>query len=473
MAKRCKTCDLLEIDEGTRTKRGTAIRLSLNKDSSEYLDKTKIIELVRRFVDFLPIPILVDGAEANRRDPIWAKPPSSLKKEEYTNFYKYLYPHQEDPLFHVHLNVDYPFKLQGVLFFPRLRHEMELNRSNVKIYCKQVFVSDEAQELIPQYLTILQGVIDIPDLPLNVSRSYLQNEPQIKKIAKHIIKKVADRLKEEYQKHRSHYESIWPDIAPFVKYAMMNDDNFYEQAVPSLIFQVATDGNKKAEFINLDEYKSKHKDKIGDKIYYVSDEKSQAGPLNILRSQGISILLLNALIDNHFIQFLETKEQDYKFTRVDSEINEHLIEKNDDVKILDAEGKDKKEELIKLFKKALGNDKITIQVESLKDEKIPAMIVLPEHMRRFQEMSAMMSEGAKAFEMAAEHSLILNTKNSIIQSLSQPVLIESSGQDKNTKQELVAQQIYYLSRLAQGNIARVDIENTLNISYELLNRQIS
>ena len=254
---------------------------------------------------------------------------------------------------------------------------------------------------------------------------------------------------------------------------MMNDDNFYEQAVPSLIFQVATDGNKKAEFINLDEYKSKHKDKIGDKIYYVSDEKSQAGPLNILRSQGISILLLNALIDNHFIQFLETKEQDYKFTRVDSEINEHLIEKNDDVKILDAEGKDKKEELIKLFKKALGNDKITIQVESLKDEKIPAMIVLPEHMRRFQEMSAMMSEGAKAFEMAAEHSLILNTKNSIIQSLSQPVLIESSGQDKNTKQELVAQQIYYLSRLAQGNIARVDIENTLNISYELLNRQIS
>ena len=462
-----------ETEEGKREKRGTTITLTLNDDAQEFLDKTRITELVRRFVDFLPIAVQVDGAEANRRDPLWSKTPASLKKEDYDNFYKYLYPFQGEPLFHVHLNVDYPFQLQGILFFPRLRHEMELNRSNVKIYCKQVFVSEEAQDIIPQYLTILQGVIDIPDLPLNVSRSYLQNEPRIKKIANHIVKKIADRLKEEHQKNPKGYEKIWPEISPFIKYAMMNDERFYEQALPALIFQVASSKEEKeAKFLTIDEYQSKYKDKTGDKIYYVSDMKSQASPLGMLDSQGISVLLLNALIDNHFIQFLESKIKDCHFTRVDAEISEYVLDKESDSKILDVEGKDQKEELIKAFKEALADDKITLRVEALKDEKIPAIIILPEHMRRFQEMSAMMAEGAKAFEFPVEHSLLLNSKNKIIRSFSRPALIENSAADKENKQKLMARQIYYLARLAQGNISRADIENTLEVSYSLLDRQL-
>ena len=376
-----------EMGEGSRKTRGTSIKLTLSEDSKEFLDKAKISELVRHFVDFLPIPVRVDGAEANKKDPIWIKSPSSLKKEEYIEFYKYLYPFQGEPLFYVHLNVDYPFQLQGILFFPRLRHEMELNKSNVKIYCKQVFVSDEAQELIPQYLTILQGVIDIPDLPLNVSRSYLQNEPHIKKIAAHIVKKVADKLKDEYQKNRSNYEAIWNDIAPFIKYAMMNDEKFYEQAVPALIFQIASgagetvgisgvvgasDSDNKNKFITLEEYQLKHKSKINEKVYYISDIKSQAGPLKMLNEQGIDVLLLNALIDNHFIQFLETKGSNYHFTRVDAEVSEHIIDKASDSIILDKTGQDNKEQIIAFFKEALQDDKLIIRVEPLKDEKNPS-----------------------------------------------------------------------------------------------------
>ncbi len=461
-----------EIKEGQRSKRGTRITLSLNEDSREYLDKVKVQELVRRFVDYLPIAVRIDGAQANRCEALWTKAPKTLKKEDYHEFYKYLYPFQGEPLFYVHLNVDYPFQLQGVLFFPRLRHEMDLNRSNVKIYCKQVFVSEQAQDLIPQYLTVLQGVVDIPDLPLNVSRSYLQNEPQIKKIASYIVKKVADRLKEEYQKNRSSYEKIWPDIAPFVKYAMMNDERFYEQAQEALLFQLASSPAKEeaqAAFTTLEDYHSSHKDKTNNKIYYTSDAKSQAWPLQILQKQGIHALLMDALIDSHFMQLLETKGKDYHFVRVDAEISDHLIDKQGESQILDAEGGDKTSELSALFQKALGNDKVHIRVEAFKDETLPAMILLPEHMRRYQEMSALASQGAQAFEMPVEHSLVLNSKNAIVASLSRPSLVTGADHG-DEKRSLIARQLYYLARFSQGNMQRSEMENLLSVSYKLLGK---
>ncbi len=471
----CKGGVDYETSQGSRKKRGTTITLILNEDSKEFLDKAKINELVRRFVDFLPMPVRVDGTQVNRCDAIWTKTPSSLKKEDYNSFYRYLYPHQGDPLFYVHLNVDYPFELQGVLFFPRLRHEMELNRSNVKVYCKQVFVSDEAQDLIPQYLTILQGIIDIPNLPLNVSRSYLHNEPHIKKIATYIVKKVADRLREEYQKNRKDYESIWPEVSPFIKYAMMNDERFYEQAASALIFQMASlssDGSDKdSTFMTIEEYQGVYKDKVADKIYYVSDTKSQAGPLRMLEKQGVGTFLLDALIDNHFIQLLESKGKDYRFVRVDSEVSDHILDKQSDSKLVGADGKDQKDELINLFKQAINNDKITFQVESLKDGDVPAMILLSEQMRRFQDMSAVMSKGAAAFEFPTEHTLLLNSKNKVIRSLSRPALITASNESES-KQKSIARQIYYLARLAQGSVTRPDIENMLDSSYKLLDQVI-
>ena len=457
-----------EIGEGSRTKRGTKVTLTLNDDLiSEFLDKAKVTDLIRKFVDFLPIPVRVDGSEANRRNALWTKSPNSLKKEDYNEFYKYLYPYQGEPLFYIHLNVDYPFQLQGVLFFPRLRHEMDLNKGNVKIYCKQVFVSDGSQDLIPQYLTVLQGVIDIPNLPLNVSRSYLQNEPQIKKIASHIVKKVADRLKQEYRDNRQEYQKIWPELAPFVKYAMMNDERFYEQAEPALIFQVANSSGEDLKFVTLEEHP-----KIDNKIYYVSDLKSQAGPLKILNKQEIPVLLLDSLIDNHFIQLLETKGKDYRFTRVDAEVSDQLLDKEESVtKLVASEGKDQKNELIELFKRSLNNDKITIRVEALKDNDIPAMILLPEYMRRYQEMSSIMSKGAKPFEDPVEHTLLLNSKNKVIDALAKPALIINTNQSLD-KRSIIACQIYYLARLNQGNMTRADIDELSSACYKLLNQVI-
>ena len=468
-----------EIGPGTRTKRGTSIKLVIDDDSKDLLEKAKIDELVRRYCDFLPVPINVDGAQANKQNPLWTQQPASLKKEDYTEFYKYLHPFQGDPLFHVHLNVDHPFQLQGVLYFPRLAHEMDLNKSEVKIFCKQVFVTDEAQELIPKFLTVLQGVIDLPDLPLNVSRSYLQNDPQVRKIANHIIKKVADRLVEEHKKDPENFKQIWPDIAPFVKYGMMNDDRFYEQCQPALIFEIAggKTGNEKAgeenerKFTTLEDYVAANKDKVGEKIYYVTDPKTQAGPLKLLQQQGVQVLLMNTMIDTHFMQFLESKHSEYRFSRVDADLTDHVVEKDGASKLTDADGKDLSEKVTDVFKKVVPNaDKITFRVEALKDENIPALVLLPEQSRRFSEMAAAMSGGRELPPFPQDHTLLLNSKNEIIKALAKPALITGDGGE--SKQELVAKQVYYLARLAQGGIGPEDLEALLDTSYKVLGKTV-
>ena len=472
-----------ELGEGERTTRGTEIRLFIEDDSKEeLLDKAKLSELVRKYCDYLPVEIRVDGSQVNKKDALWTAQPSSLKKEDYNEFYKYLYPYQGDPLFYVHLNVDYPFKLQGILYFPRLAHELDLNNSNVKIFCKQVFVTDEAQELIPKWLTVLQGIIDLPDLPLNVSRSYLQNEPQVRKIANHIIKKVADSLASEFKSNPDHYREIWPDIAPFVKYGMMNDEKFFEAARPSLIFETvqavgaapkveeegaegASDAARR-EFVNLEDYLANNKDKTGDKIYYSSDPDRQTGPLKLFQSQGIQVLKMDAAIDNHFLNFMEGKHEEYRFARVDAELSDSVLDKSDGPKLVDAEDKDANQRIEEIFKKALNNEQITVRVEALKTDDIPAMILLPEQMRRFSEMSAFMSREMPPFP--AMHTVLVNTKNKIVQGLGKPSLIEGAENAGVSKNERVAKQIYQLARLAHGGMNAKDLETFLGESHSLL-----
>ena len=449
-----------EIGESGRENRGTTIRLFLDDESKETLDRAKVSELVRKYCDFLPVPIHVDGAQVNRQNPLWSRPPASITKEEYNEFYRYLFPFQGDPLFYVHLNVDYPFRLQGILYFPRLAHELDINRSNVKIYCKQVFVTDEAQELIPKFLTALQGVVDLPDLPLNVSRSYIQNEPQIKKISAHIIKKVGDRLSEELKSDRAEYEKIWNEIAPFVKYGMLSDERFYDQAKDSLLFEVALAEPKK--FVTLDEYIQENKPKTGEKIYYASDLRSQSGPLGMLKNQGIQSLLLNTMIDTHFVHFLETKVKE-KFARVDAEISEHILDTTGDSILLDADGANRADRIGEIFKNALSNSKITVRAEALKDPGIPAMILLSEQTRRFSEMSAFMGREAPAFP--EEHTLVVNIKNPLVQSIAKPHIIAEGSTGKSEK---IARQVYFLARLAQGGVSPQEMEKYVSESYEFL-----
>ena len=457
-----------EINEGSSTKRGTKVTLHLNEDHKEYLEKAKIDSLIRKYVDFLPVNIYVDGAQANRKNPLWAKPPSQAKAEDYLEFYKYLYPHQGDPLFYIHLNVDYPFALQGILYFPRLGHEMELNQSNVRIYCKQVFVSDQAQEIIPKYLAVLQGVIDIPNLPLNVSRSYLQSEPQIKKISMHIAKKVADRLKEEFIKNRKNYSEMWRELAPFVKYAILNDENFYEQVKDAIIFNLVGDENA---FVTLNEYKDANKSLANEKIYYAANAKTHLEQIQMLQDSGIQVVLLDTLIDNHFIQFMEYKNSDVKFVRVDAEISDHILDKEKASTIINPKDKGNEEKIIQLFQKALGNKKINIQVEAFKDNKRPAMILLPEQMRRLQEMSSLMAAKNSNQEenqiSIMEHTLVLNSKNSIIEYLSRSEILHS---EVDEKKEDIARHVYYLARLGQGNLNQSEIKELINSSHNILEK---
>lgn len=479
-----------EIGAGTRTKRGTSIKLVLEEEDKNLLDKASVNDLVRKYCDFMPVVIRVDGTQTNRENPLWTKQPSQLKKEDYVEFYRYLYPHQGDPLFYIHLNVDHPFHLQGILYFPRLAHEMELNQSEVKIYCKQVFVTGEAQDLIPKFLTVLQGVIDMPDLPLNVSRSYLQSDGQVRKIAAHIVKKVADRLVEENKKSPDNYREIWKDIAPFVKYGMLNDERFYEQAQAALLFELADtnqdqadaagsapenadapDGEKKASsksFTTVEDYVAANKDKLDNKILYVSDLRTQAGALKLLQQQGIQVILMDSMIDSHFMQFLEMKYPDYKFARADAEVSDHIVDKEASAGLTDADGKDLDARVSEVFKKAIGSEKVTIRVETLKDDNLPALILLPEQMRRFSEMAAAMSGGRTAPQFPEEHTLLLNRKNRIIEALGAPTLI--TGDSGESKQELTARHVYNLARLAQGGVGPDDLEDFLGSSYDLLNK---
>lgn len=454
-----------EIGEGERSDRGTEVVLHLEEeDAKEYLDLAKISDLVRKYCDFIPVVVNVDGKQVNKKDPLWTKNPANISKEEYIEFYKHLYPFQQDPLFYIHLNVDYPFRLQGILYFPKLAHEMDLNQSNVKIYCQQIFVTDEAQDIIPKFLTALQGVIDLPDLPLNVSRSYVQNEPQVRKIASHIIKKVADRLGEELKNNRAEYEKIWDDVAPFVKYGILSDDRFYENAKDTLLYKVV--GTE--TYRTLEEYLTENKtDKEGDsaqKVYYASDLQSQAQAIRLLQNQDLEVLLLNTMIDSHLVSFLETKRTDAKFTRVDAELSDHAFDSESSGKVLGADEKDAKSRTEQLFKNVIGDDKVSVRAEALKTEDIPAMILLPEQSRRMAEMMANMGQD---FKLPQEHSLVVNLKNPLIVKLSAPDIVtgDNSGM---TKKEKLAKQVYRLARLSQGHFTPEELESYTKETYELL-----
>jgi molecular chaperone HtpG len=442
-----------EIGPGAKEHRGTIIRLYLQEEfKAEYLDLAKVQGLVRRFCDFLPVKINVNGEQVNRQQPLWTKMPSSLKKEDYNDFYKYMFPFQEDPLFYIHLNVDYPFRLQGILYFPKLAHEMDLNRSEVKLFCKQVFVTDEASEVIPKFLTVLQGVIDLPELPLNVSRSYIQNDPEVKKIASHIVKKVADRLVEEFKKNREEYEKIWPEIAPFVKYGMLSDEKFYEQAQGALLLRRVVDADHEGpSFLTIDEYKDRNRDRAGERIFYASDAKTQGPAIRLLQKQGIDVVLFDTMIDSHFSSQLEMKAGEVRFVRVDAELSEHAVESSSE--IVDGDAKSVRERVEELFRKALPDTKITLRVENLKSDEIPAMILLPETMRRMSEMAVLWGqEGGKFPE---HHTLLVNLKNPLIQKMATPSLI---GGDGDAKKIELASQIYRTARLSQGALSPEEMQ---------------
>ncbi|MDM7325811.1 MAG: molecular chaperone HtpG [Thermosynechococcus sp. Uc] len=466
------TCDgstEFTLSDGERTSVGTTVTLTLQDSELEYLEPARIRELVRKYCDFLPVPIKLEGEQINRQIAPWKSSPNSLSKEDYLEFYRYLYPFQEDPLLWVHLNTDYPFVVNGILYFPKLRPDIDVSKGQIKLYCNQVFVSDNCEEIIPRFLLPLRGVIDSSDIPLNVSRSFLQNDRTVRKIADYIAKKVGDRLKELYREDPTAYVRSWQDLGTFVKFGSINDEKFKKQVEDILIYRTTAELTPKEgddlwakeggicvdgkTYTTLKEYRERNKARQGNRVYYCTDEVNQATYVQLLKSQGIEVLFMDSFIDTHFVPWLEQNYSDVKFLRVDAELDETLIDKTKESELVDpTTNKTRSEQIKALFESVLKKPKLTIRTEALKADAPPAMILLPETSRRMQEMMAMMQQQLNA-QLPEEHILVVNTAHPLVQnllSLSQGTIIQTSGtSETGALVEKLCQYIYDLALMSQ------------------------
>jgi molecular chaperone HtpG len=468
------TCDgSMEYDmtEGERTERGTDIILNIAEDSEEFLDEFKIREILHKYCSFLPVEIYFvnantpepekkDGDEAseaneekdapkpiNDTHPLWMKKPSECTDEEYKEFYRNVFADFNEPLFWIHLNVDYPFNLKGILYFPKINHEFAGVEGQIKLFNNQVFVADNVKEVIPEFLMLLKGVIDCPDLPLNVSRSFLQNDGYVKKISDHITRKVADKLVKLHENDKENYEKFWEDINIFVKYGCIRDEKFYDKVKDAIIYK-DIDG----KYLSLSELTGE-KEKAD--VYYVSDAKQQSQYINMFKEQGINAVELPTMMDTHFISFLEMKNPDIKFKRIDSAISD--ISNDDDA------DDEKNKSLAEEFKAEIGDESLKIEVKSLKNPEIPAVILLSEQSRRMREMYR--SYGQQFAGMADmfkdEFTLVINSGNALIQKL--------DTLDDETK-KLVINHVYDLAKISHSPLDAEQMSSFISRSNKLLGK---
>lgn len=442
------------LEPTEKAERGTEIILHLAEEDHDFLEEIRIREMIRKYCNYLPIEIRLNGIALNEQSPLWTKTPNSLKDEDYLEFFRKAYPFEEDPLFWIHLNVDYPFRLQGILYFPKLKHEMDVSKGQIQLYCNQVFVSDNSQELIPRFLTVLKGMIDCPDIPLNVSRSMLQNDPYVRKISAHITKKIGERLSQTFKNQREQFERYWDDIHPFVKFGMMEDDKFYDVCKDLVLYETTHGGHT-----TVAEYLERNKDKHEGKVFYAEAGDTQATYLELFKSQGMEALLTRSILDSHFIHFLESKQPEVKWSRVDSAVGDHLVEKSDKAKLVDAEGKTQDDKLKALFDSAIAAEDLEIQVEGLKTSEISGLITQGEHERRLKEMSALWQ---RDFKLPDRKTLLINSNNPLIQRL-------LTLSDPSEIKELSAH-VYDLARLAHEGLKGEDMAKFIARSHRLLSK---
>ncbi len=439
---------------------GTDIVLHISEENGEYLHEARLTELVKRYANFLPVEILVNGKTVNDQNPLWIKQPNEVTDEEYLDFYQKLFPFSPPPLFWIHLNVDYPFNLKGILYFPKLLHELDSHKGQVKLFCQQVFVTENAKDIIPEFMTLLQGAVDCPDIPLNVSRSYLQNDPYVQKISKHIVKKIADKLNELYKKDKASYEKYWEDIHPFIKFGMMNNTEFYDKVKDCVIFKSSL-----GDSVSIPEYLERNKEKSENTVIYSTNKEQQATYISLCKDQGLEVIFLNAFIDTHFIQFLESKDSTIKYVSVDSSVSDHLVDKEKDSQIVDpADNKTENEKLETLFKTTLKNDALKIEVKSLKSDSLPAVVLQSEYSRRFKEMSAMMnrSAGVPAFD---DFTLVINSSNPVVKNI-----LKLNSELKTNDVELLCQYVYDLAMMSQKQLTGEQMQAFMARSNDVLKK---
>ena len=460
--------ELYEIDKSDR---GTRIVMHINEESEEFLEPGRIKGILEKFCKFLPVAIYFKDANEetkedavetpiNNTNPIWIKKPSELTTEDYQNFYRELYPYGETPLFWIHLNVDYPFNLTGILYFPKIKQSYEIQKDKIQLYSNQVFVTDEVKDIVPEFLMLLHGVIDSPDIPLNVSRSYLQGDPNVKKINAHITKKVADKLEEIFKNDRKSFEEKWESLGLFVKYGMMTDDKFLEKANKFLVMQDATG----PEFYTLDEYKTAtealQKNKDGKYvILYTTDPVQQDGYIKAAQAKGYKVVKAETLVDAAFINNMEMKWEGVSFTRVDADIVDNLIDKQEHAaSVLSA---DEETRLKELFHFDAPELRMTVEVKGLSADTAPVVATRPEFMRRMKDMGAA-GGGMTAFyaSMPDEVTLTVNGNHRIYQSL-----LKEEDQAKAEKQ---IRNLADLALLSQGLLKGTSLTNFINRSVELM-----
>ncbi len=480
----CWTCDggsTFEMTAGSRTARGTDIILHVNEDGEKNLQKYEMQTIAGKYCSFMAVPVYLTSAEDNSKaddtgkaekqgeasssddaaqeapkpinetSPLWLKNPKDCTDDEYKDFYRKVFMDFKEPLFWIHLNMDYPFNLKGILYFPKLGNEFESAEGQVKLYCNQVFVADNVKEIIPEFLLLLKGAIDCPDIPLNVSRSFLQNDGYVRKISEYITKKVADKLCQLYTKDRENYEKYWSDIHPFIKYGCLRNEKFYDRVKDSIIYRSINEN----KYITLSEYLEAAKEKHENKVFYTTDARQQAQYLQLLKAQEMDAVELGTAIDSPFISLLESKNQDLHFLRVDADLNEVLKDKDTAVAEKDQEAAEK------LFRELLGADQLKIRLESLRDEKVSAIIEMTEEARRMQEMMKMYGAmGLGAMPAQADETLVLNMHNALVAYI--------LDHPKEEKAAALAHQIYDLARLSHAPLSAEALTAFLTRSQELL-----
>lgn len=506
------TCDgspAFTLEESPRTTRGTTITLSLQGEEEEFLESARIKNLVKTYCDFLPVPIKLEGEVLNKQKAPWRESPSNLSQEDYLEFYRYLYPFQEEPLLWVHLNTDYPFIINGILYFPKMRPDVDVTKGQIKLFCNQVFVSDNCEEIIPQFLTPMRGVLDSTDIPLNVSRSALQGDRTVRRIGDYIAKKVGDRLKELFRDNREQYISAWKDLGTFVKFGVLNDEKFKKQIEDIIVFRTtakltekvavetpvvevqssdgdawedvtpspSSDSAPSAPYTTLKEYLERNKERNENRVFYSTDEATQATYIELHKNQGLEVLFMDSFIDTHFINFLEREYQDVKFTRVDSDLDNTLLEQDKATEIVDPKtNKTRSESIKELFEKSLNKPKLNIRTEALKSDDPhgtpPAIVLLPEILRRMREMNAMMQQ--QSVEFPEDHVLLVNTAHPLIQNLAnlnQGSIIQGDGQSPTDQLvNLICQHVYDLALMSQKGFDAEGMKSFVERSNEVLTK---
>jgi molecular chaperone HtpG len=444
------TCDgstEFELTPAERAERGTDIVLHIAPDSEEFLNKGRLQGILDKYARFLPVPVEFDEKVVNNTTPIWTKAPSDLTDEDYKTFYRELYPMSEEPLFWIHLNVDYPFNLTGILYFPRIKNELRFQREKIQLYSRQVFITDEVKDVVPDFLMMLHGVIDSPDIPLNVSRSFLQSDANVKKINGYITRKVADKLNDLFNADRKSFEEKFDDIGLFIKYGILSDDKFWEKAKNFVLLK-----NTEGEYATLDEYREKVQANQTDKnetlvLLYTSDRKQQDAYIESARRRGYDVLLMDNVIDAHFINALEQKLEKAHFQRVDADTLDKLIDKglNNESVLSEADQTKLKE----VFDQVLNNKMLNVSVEAQPTDELPVTITLPEFMRRMKDMSALSGEQSFYGTLPVTYNVVVNANH--------PLIGKILAEADTDAQKALVKQVYDLALLSQNMLTGPDL----------------